>query len=71
MSTTGIPARGVVETLPPMFDTQTPATVTGTKPRKWVDLRKERIGPPWVRFGRSVRYSRDAFARWLAANTHV
>ena len=33
--------------------------------------RTKGIGPPFVRLGRAVRYSRQALIDWVHANTHA
>jgi hypothetical protein len=32
--------------------------------RKWRD---QRVGPPWIKFGRSILYPIDGFEAWLKA----
>ena len=61
-------ASSILADLPPMFDTPTLARVLGITERRAIDIRREGTGPAFHRVGRSVRYSRDNLAAWLAAN---
>lgn len=64
-------AGSILADLPPMFDTRTLAKVLATTERRLVDMRREGIGPAFHRLGRSVRYSRDGLAAWLASTQHT
>ena len=63
----------LVGKLPPIF----PAKILEEKSdghissRRLTDLRREGGGPAWMRVpgGRQILYTRDAVAKWLAANS--
>lgn len=39
------------------------------RPKTLANQRSRRVGPPYVKFGGTVRYSRKAIREWLAAQT--
>lgn len=61
-------ASSILADLPPMFDTPTLARVLAVSKQRLTEMRSKGTGPAFYRIGRSVRYSRDGVAAWLAAN---
>ena len=55
----------------PVLDTPAVAALLGLSPKTLENLRVTRPdeGPPFLRVGRAVRYSRAALNQWLAART--
>lgn len=44
------------------------AEIAGVEPRTVQDWRTQRIGPPYVKIGKTVLYPVEAFRRWVAEN---
>ena len=49
-----------------LLTTEQVAELLQTSDRTIIRWRNERIGPPWCKFGRQVRYRRHSLERWIA-----
>jgi hypothetical protein len=62
----------ITDRLPPVFDTRTLARWSGIEPRRWMELRRDGMGPAFFRMGsRQVLYTRDALSEWLRAGSQT
>jgi excisionase family DNA binding protein len=51
---------------PDLLTTEQVAELLQTSDRTIIRWRNERIGPPWCKLGRQVRYRRQSLEQWLA-----
>ncbi|QKK02748.1 MAG: helix-turn-helix domain-containing protein [Pseudomonadota bacterium] len=49
-----------------LLSTEQVAEILGVSDRTVIRWRAERIGPPWCKIGRQVRYRRQSLNRWIA-----
>lgn len=53
-----------------LLTTDQVAEILQTSDRTVIRWRNERIGPPWCRFGRQIRYRRQSLERWISESEH-
>ena len=52
--------------IPELLTTQEVAELLNVSKRSVIRWRNERIGPPWCKLGRNIRYRRESLEHWIA-----
>jgi len=55
---------------PALINARELATWVGISESGLAQMRFRNEGPPYIKFGRAVRYSEDAVREWIAQNSH-
>ena len=58
-------ANGKTE-LPDLLTTDQVSDILNVSKRSVIRWRNERVGPPWCKLGRQVRYRRESLNSWIA-----